>query len=45
MVNIYKTGELEEHSTYSKMEQVASDGKRRKMNLYNLDMIYPDYSH
>ena len=37
--NIYKTGELEEKSTCSKMEQVAADGKIRKMNLYNLDMI------
>jgi prophage maintenance system killer protein len=37
--NIYKVGELEENSTCSKMEQVASDGKRRVMNLYNLDMI------
>lgn len=37
--NIYKTGELSESSTCSKMEQVAADGKVRKMNLYNLDMI------
>ncbi len=37
--NIYKTHELEEGSTCSKMEQVAADGKIRKMNLYNLDMI------
>ena len=37
--NIYKTGELEERSTCSILEQVASDGKRRKMNFYNLDMI------
>ena len=37
--NIYKSGELEEKATCSKMEQVASDGKVRKMNLYNLDMI------
>ncbi|MDO8529409.1 MAG: RhuM family protein [bacterium] len=37
--NIYKTGELDENSTCSKMEQVASDGKVRKMNLYNLDLI------
>lgn len=36
---IYKTAELDEHSTCSILEQVASDGKRRKMNLYNLDMI------
>ena len=37
--NIYKTSELEEKSTCSKMEQVAADGKIRKINLYNLDMI------
>lgn len=37
--NIYKTGELDKKSTCSILEQVASDGKRRKMNLYNLDMI------
>ena len=37
--NIYKTGELSEKSTCSKMEQVAADGRMRKMNLYNLDMI------
>jgi len=37
--NIYKTGELEERSTCSILEQVAADGKRRKMNFYNLDMI------
>ncbi len=37
--NIYKTGELEKNSTCSILEQVAADGKIRKMNLYNLDMI------
>ncbi len=37
--NIYKTRELDEKLTCSKMEQVAADGKIRKMNLYNLDMI------
>lgn len=37
--NIYKSGELDEVSTCSKMEQVASDGKRRVMNLYNLDIF------
>lgn len=37
--NIYKTGELIEKSTCSKIEQVAADGKIRKMYLYNLDMI------
>ena len=37
--NIYKTGELSENSTCSILEQVAADGKARKMNIYNLDMI------
>jgi len=37
--NIYQTGELEQKSTCSILEQVAADGKIRKMNLYNLDMI------
>ncbi|MBL7198264.1 MAG: type II toxin-antitoxin system death-on-curing family toxin [Candidatus Omnitrophica bacterium] len=37
--NIYKTAELSENSTCSILEQVAADGKIRKMNLYNLDMI------
>lgn len=37
--NIYKSGELDMYSTCSEMEQVASDGKNRKMKLYNLDMI------
>jgi len=37
--NIYNSGELIEKSTCSKMEQVAADGRKRKMNLYNLDMI------
>ena len=37
--NIYKTKELGEFSTCSILEQVAADGKIRKMNLYNLDMI------
>lgn len=37
--NIYKTGELEKKSTCSILEQVAADGKIRKMNLYNLDVI------
>lgn len=37
--NIYKSGELEKKSTCSILEQVAADGKVRKMNLYNLDMI------
>ncbi len=37
--NIYKSGELDENSTCSKMEQVAADGKIRKINYYNLDVI------
>ena len=37
--NIYKTGELNKNSTCSILEQVAADGKIRKMNLYNLDVI------
>ncbi|MBP1630963.1 MAG: death-on-curing family protein [Bacteroidetes bacterium] len=37
--NIYKSGELEMKSTCSILEQVAADGKKRKMNFYNLDMI------
>lgn len=39
MNNIYKTGELDKKSSCSILEQVAADGKIRKMNLYNLDMI------
>jgi len=37
--NIYKSSELNKKSTCSILEQVAADGKIRKMNLYNLDMI------
>ncbi|MDD3077905.1 MAG: RhuM family protein [Paludibacter sp.] len=37
--NIYKSNELDKKSTCSILEQVAIDGKMRKMNLYNLDMI------
>jgi death-on-curing family protein len=37
--NIYGTKELAKISTCSILEQVAADGKTRKMNLYNLDMI------
>jgi len=39
IANIYKTGELSENLTCSILEQVAADGKLRKMNIYNLDMI------
>jgi len=37
--NIYKTYELQESSTCSILEQVAKDGKIRKIKYYNLDMI------
>jgi len=37
--NIYQTEELEETSTCSILEQVAKDGKKRKIKYYNLDMI------
>lgn len=37
--NIYKTGELNKGSTCSILEQIAADGKKRRMKLYNLDMI------
>jgi prophage maintenance system killer protein/prophage antirepressor-like protein len=37
--NIYKDSELKKDSTCSILEQIASDGKKRKMNFYNLDMI------
>lgn len=36
---IYITGALGELSTCSIMEQVTADGKIRKVNLYNLDVI------
>jgi len=32
-------GKLSKESTCSILEQVATDGKKRKMNLFNLDMI------
>jgi len=37
--NIYKSGELDPAATCSILEQVAADGKKRKMHLYNLDVI------
>jgi len=37
--NIYKSEELDKDSTCSILEQVAKDGKRRKINFYNLDVI------
>jgi prophage maintenance system killer protein len=39
ITNIYDSGELEKASSCSILEQVASDGKKRKMNFYNLDVI------
>ena len=36
---IYRTLELDKKSTCSILEQVAADGKIRRMNQYNLDMI------
>lgn len=39
ILNIYKDDELEQNSTCSILEQVAKDGKIRKINFYNLDMI------
>jgi death-on-curing family protein len=37
--NIYKSTELDKESTCSILEQVAADGRNRKMNIYNLDVI------
>ncbi len=37
--NIYKSEELSKNLTCSILEQVATDGKKRKINYYNLDMI------
>ena len=37
--NIYKTEELQEYLSCSILEQLAKDGKRRKIKYYNLDMI------
>ncbi|WAC12966.1 virulence protein RhuM/Fic/DOC family protein [Dyadobacter pollutisoli] len=37
--NIYKSNELDPAATCSILEQVAADGKKRKMHLYNLDVI------
>ncbi|AEI35229.1 virulence protein RhuM/Fic/DOC family protein [Francisella salina] len=39
IANIYKSDELDKNSTCSILEQVAKDGKNRKINYYNLDMI------
>ena len=37
--NIYKDEELNQISTCSILEQVAKDGKARKINYYNLDIV------
>nr|WP_275758691.1 virulence protein RhuM/Fic/DOC family protein [Sulfurimonas sp. SAG-AH-194-C21] len=37
--NIYKSNELDKNATCSILEQVTKDGKKRKKNFYNLDMI------
>lgn len=37
--NIYKDEELVQDSTCSILEQVAKDGKLRKVNFYNLDIV------
>jgi len=37
--NIYKDEELIQSSTCSILEQVAKDGKKRKLNYYNLDIV------
>lgn len=37
--NVYKTKELIQNTTCSILEQVAKDGKQRKQNFYNLDII------
>jgi len=37
--NIYKSEELDKEATCSILEQVTKDGKKRKKNYYNLDMI------
>ncbi|GHV35538.1 hypothetical protein FACS1894180_6430 [Bacteroidia bacterium] len=37
--NVYKEGELEQNSSSKESLLLAPDGKQRKTNLYNLDMI------
>lgn len=37
--NVYKTRELVKKTTCAKIAQIAADGKTRKMNIYNLDVI------
>ena len=37
--NVYSTDELDKKATCAKIAQVAQDGKKRQMLIYNLDMI------
>jgi len=37
--NVYRTDELDKKSTCAKIAQVAKDGKKRQMLIYNLDLI------
>jgi len=37
--NIYKSEELDKETSCSILEQLASDGRKRKINFYNLDVI------
>ncbi len=37
--NVYKSKELQKSSTCAKIAQVASDGKTRQMDIFNLDVI------
>ncbi len=43
--NIYQTEELEETSTCSILEQVAKDGKKRKIKYYNMEIKVFKNSH
>jgi len=37
--NVYRTDELDKKLTCAKIAQVAQDGKKRQMLIYNLDLI------
>jgi len=37
--NIYKDEEFIQSTTCSILEQIAKDGKKRKLNYYNLDIV------
>jgi len=37
--NVYRINELDKKSTCAEIAQVAQDGKKRQMLIYNLDMI------